>query len=194
MTFGEKLKKARKESGLSQEQLSEKLVISRSAVAKWESDKGMPDIENLRAIAKLLNISLDYLLDENETVSLNELKEPINLDDYKKTGKCRNKKDAVVLDKFSDASDITPLIREKILSKVERILEWTIMPAFGIFKFADQINHLDEWYLVDRDEQQYLVCVSKEFIVSTRIAKRISGKTFVIGKNKFTRVKYKLNG
>ena len=44
MTFGEKLKCARKEAGLSQEQLAEKLSVSRSAVAKWESDKGMPDV------------------------------------------------------------------------------------------------------------------------------------------------------
>ena len=45
MTLGEKLKEARKQAGLSQEQLSEKLGISRSAVAKWETDKEIPDIE-----------------------------------------------------------------------------------------------------------------------------------------------------
>lgn len=39
MTFVEKLKKARKEAGFSQEQLAEKMSVSRSAVAKWESDK-----------------------------------------------------------------------------------------------------------------------------------------------------------
>ncbi|MEC5189682.1 XRE family transcriptional regulator [Geobacillus thermodenitrificans] len=46
MTLGEKIKKARTEAGLSQEQLSEKLGVSRSAVAKWESGKGLPDIDN----------------------------------------------------------------------------------------------------------------------------------------------------
>ncbi|MGG3822658.1 helix-turn-helix transcriptional regulator [Geobacillus thermodenitrificans] len=46
MTLGEKIKKARIEAGLSQEQLSEKLGVSRSAVAKWESGKGLPDIDN----------------------------------------------------------------------------------------------------------------------------------------------------
>lgn len=40
MTLGEKLKEARKEAGLSQEQLAEKMSVSRSAVAKWESNKG----------------------------------------------------------------------------------------------------------------------------------------------------------
>ena len=44
MTLGEKLKIARKQAGLSQEQLSEKLGVSRSAVAKWETDNGIPDV------------------------------------------------------------------------------------------------------------------------------------------------------
>lgn len=63
MTFGEKLKEARKKTGLSQEQFAEKLNISRSAVAKWESDIGIPDVSNLKSIAKLLNVSIDSLLD-----------------------------------------------------------------------------------------------------------------------------------
>ena len=59
MTLGKKLKEARKQAGLSQEQLSEKLSVSRSAVAKWETDSGIPDIDNLKVISKLLNVSLD---------------------------------------------------------------------------------------------------------------------------------------
>ena len=66
MTLGEKIKEARKEHGLSQEQFAEKLCVSRSAVAKWETDKGTPDIENLKAISSLLNVSIDYLLDDGE--------------------------------------------------------------------------------------------------------------------------------
>lgn len=62
MTLGEKLKEARKQAGLSQEQLAEKLGISRSAVAKWETDKGIPDVDNLKALSGLLSVSIDYLL------------------------------------------------------------------------------------------------------------------------------------
>lgn len=71
MTFGEKLRKARKEIGLSQVQLAEKINVSRSAVAKWDSDKGMPDVSNLKVMAQLLNVSVDYLLDEDEKISFN---------------------------------------------------------------------------------------------------------------------------
>ena len=42
MTFGEKLQEARKTAGYTQEQLAEKLCVSRSAIAKWESGNGMP--------------------------------------------------------------------------------------------------------------------------------------------------------
>lgn len=70
MTFGEKLKEARKKIGLSQEQLAEKLNISRSAVAKWESDIGIPDVSNLKSIAKLLNVSIDSLLDVETDTSI----------------------------------------------------------------------------------------------------------------------------
>ena len=75
MTFGEKLRKARQEAGLSQELLSEKLHVSRSAVAKWETDKGMPDIENLKAASKLLGVSLDHLLDDGESISFSSITE-----------------------------------------------------------------------------------------------------------------------
>ena len=74
MTLGEKLKEARKQAGLSQEQLAEQLIISRSAIAKWESDLGIPDIENLRALAEHLNISMESLLDDSQ--SLQEARQP----------------------------------------------------------------------------------------------------------------------
>ena len=57
ITLGEKLKSARKRVGLTQEQLAEKLLVSRQAITKWEADKGMPDIENLKQLSKLLNIT-----------------------------------------------------------------------------------------------------------------------------------------
>ena len=50
MTLAEKLKSIRKQAGMSQEQLAEKLGVSRQAVTKWETDAGIPDIENVIAI------------------------------------------------------------------------------------------------------------------------------------------------
>lgn len=62
MTFGEKLKQLRKEKNYSQEELAEKLSISRQAVTKWETDAGTPDIENIKAISALFGVSLDELI------------------------------------------------------------------------------------------------------------------------------------
>ena len=68
MTFAEKLKSIRKQAGMSQEQLAEKLGVSRQAVTKWETDTGIPDIENIMAISALFDISIDELL-SNERVA-----------------------------------------------------------------------------------------------------------------------------
>ena len=62
MTLAEKLKSMRKQTGLSQEQLAEKLGVSRQAVTKWETDAGIPDIENVMAISALFDNSMDELL------------------------------------------------------------------------------------------------------------------------------------
>ena len=60
--IGEKLSKLRKENGISQEELAEKLNISRQAISKWENNESLPDTENLITIAKLFNVSIDFLV------------------------------------------------------------------------------------------------------------------------------------
>lgn len=62
MTFGEKIQKLRKEAGLSQEEFSELLEVSRQAVSKWERDNGYPETEKIIRMSKLFHVSLDYLL------------------------------------------------------------------------------------------------------------------------------------
>lgn len=79
MSLGTKLKEVRKKSGLSQEQLAEKLCVSRQAVTKWESDRGLPDVENLKAIAALFDVSVDYLIDDGTTLIGRNIKESIDL-------------------------------------------------------------------------------------------------------------------
>ncbi|HHT7226054.1 MULTISPECIES: helix-turn-helix domain-containing protein [Bacillus cereus group] len=64
MGFGEKLFKLRKEKGLSQEALAEKLNTTRQAVSKWENGQGFPETEKLIMIGNVFEVSLDYLLKE----------------------------------------------------------------------------------------------------------------------------------
>ena len=58
--IGKFIADCRKEKNLTQEELAEKIGVSRQVVTKWESDIGLPDIENLKAIATLFNISIEF--------------------------------------------------------------------------------------------------------------------------------------
>ena len=66
MTFGEKIQKLRKEAGLSQEEFSYQLGVSRQAVSKWERDNGYPETEKIVRMSRLFNVSLDYLLNDDD--------------------------------------------------------------------------------------------------------------------------------
>lgn len=68
--LSEKLYKLRKNGGLSQEQLAEKLNVSRQAISKWESGTAVPESEKLVTISNYFGVSVDYLLkDEEEKVN-----------------------------------------------------------------------------------------------------------------------------
>jgi len=72
MTFGEKLKKLRTDAQLTQDELAEKLFVSRTAISKWESDRGYPNIESLKATAKFFSVTLDELLSPREVLTIAE--------------------------------------------------------------------------------------------------------------------------
>ena len=72
MEFNEKLQELRKQKGLTQEELAEILFVSRTAVSKWESGRGMPSIESLKAISKFFAVSLDDLLSSEELLVIAE--------------------------------------------------------------------------------------------------------------------------
>ncbi len=72
MEFNEKLQELRKRKGLTQEELAELLYVSRTAVSKWESGRGFPNIESLKAISKHLSVSLDELLSGEELLAIAE--------------------------------------------------------------------------------------------------------------------------
>ena len=67
MTLEEQIKHYRKQAGLSQEKMAEKIGVSRQAITKWENGTGTPDIANLMAIADLFQISVDELLSNEKS-------------------------------------------------------------------------------------------------------------------------------
>lgn len=65
MSLGNKLFELRKKSGFSQEELAEKLEVSRQTVSKWELNESTPDIKQAKEISKVFKISLDELVDND---------------------------------------------------------------------------------------------------------------------------------
>ena len=197
MTLGEKIKETRKQCGLSQEQLAEKMAVSRSAVAKWEANNGLPDVDNLKALAQLLNVSVDYLLDDGEVIDEVAMREPYNLSDYGK-GIKKKKKDRVIREKFPDA-EIHTLLGKLKLTKSEKVIDnllgfFTDAP-FGTPELIYSFKNMDkEFYLVEKDGKQFLVTITDEFVETRQLAKRITAEKFEIGNWKFTKCAYEVKG
>lgn len=191
MTFGEKLKNARKNAGLSQEQMAEKLCVSRAAVAKWETDKGLPDIMNLKAISKLLDVSIDSLLDDGQEANLLVTREPIDLNSLQIAGGARCKQDVAVLNRFPQADHIYQL---SLIHQLNKIEWWADFLTCGLYTMIWGFSHWKTWtghyYLVNWGNRQFFVEVTDEFITSTGLLNPITKDKFYIGDRQYIRIRY----
>ena len=79
MEFNEKLQELRKNKGLTQEELAEILYVSRTAVSKWESGRGYPNIDSLKEISKFFEVSIDDLLSGEKLLSIAEKENKSNI-------------------------------------------------------------------------------------------------------------------
>jgi transcriptional regulator with XRE-family HTH domain len=72
MEFNKKLQELRKQKGITQEELAAQLYVSRTAISKWESGRGYPNIESLKAIASFFSVTVDELLSSDEILTIAE--------------------------------------------------------------------------------------------------------------------------
>lgn len=79
MEFNEKLQELRKSKGLTQEELAEKLYVSRTAVSKWESGRGYPNIDSLKEISMFFSVSIDELLSNEKLLFIAEKENKTNI-------------------------------------------------------------------------------------------------------------------
>ena len=84
MEFHEKLQELRKKKNITQDELAQSLYVSRTAVSKWESGRGYPNIDSLKAIAKFYGVTIDELLSGEEVLSIAEE------DSKRKSGRSRD--------------------------------------------------------------------------------------------------------
>ena len=192
MTTGEKIKSARTEAGLSQEQLAEKLNVSRSAVAKWESEGGTPDIENLKNIANLLGVSIDYLLKESEEYVQCI---PVNTEGLKLLDKFEYK-NKLVRDKFPEETICVLQAQEKVTKPekvIDNLLGFFTDASFGTPELIKSFKNVDKsFYLVEKESKRLLVMVTDEYIKIHEISVDDKAKKFEYGGWKFVKTKVEL--
>lgn len=183
MTLGEKIRSSRKNRGLSQEQLAEKMAVSRSAIAKWETDKGLPDVGNLKVLARLLGVSVDQLLDESEAAAESVIREAYCLAAYGRGCK-KVKKDRFMCERFPDSKIYTLFARQE---HPERIPEDLSDCRAGSPERADQA-----FYIVQRGDSRQLVAVSDAFIEIRPLARELGEGSFCLDGWSFIRSNYEL--
>lgn len=182
MTLGEKIKFARKGCALSQEQLAQKLCVSRSAVAKWETGKGMPDVENLKLLAKLLKVSVDSLLDDSESDTA--IRETYQLGSFGRG--CRKlRKNRMMRQRFPNARICTLLGRPdltKDCGRANSALGFLTPVPFSSPEFMKSMRKMDrDFYLVEQENGQYFVTVMDTYLEIRPTAHRSLEKSFRLG-------------
>ena len=188
MTLGEKIKEARRKCGLSQEQLADKMSVSRSAIAKWETDKGLPDVGNLKLLARLLSISLDRLLDDAEEVDESVIRERYNLIAYG-PGCKKVKKDRVVRERFPNAKIYTLLGRQQ-LTELKRFADNVTDCHTTVDELIKDVNK--SFYLIEIDGRQLFVTLTDSFIETRPLEQPIENNSFSIDGWNFIKYNYEI--
>ena len=187
MTFGEKLASIRKQANMTQNDLAEKLDVSRQAITKWERGKGFPDIDNLQKLSAIFSVSIDELINYKvETIKY-------EADSMTETIDSENSKfknvDKFVLERFIDYESIERLTREVKLTFWQEVFDFFI--GAGTLEVGDLLKTgLVHSYLVSKDNNDYLVLISKNKLFYKKLSKRFEEKSRVIDGYKYSKGRY----
>ncbi len=189
-TLGSRLREARVAAGMSQNELARQLCVSRQAITKWENDKGVPDIANLKAMSDLFDVSVDYFVAGDEPVSAAVTRRPVgDLSSYPRVDGTRDKFDAAVRAFYPTAISIQPLTRYKKLNLWENVLDFITEP--GVLQLADSLTNYSGNFIVDLGTHQLLVKVTSEVIESRELTTPFTGRRQQIGSEVFTKAPYR---
>jgi len=114
MEFHQKLQELRKSKDLTQEELASALYVSRTAISKWESGRGYPNIDSLKAISKYFSITIDELLSSGEALQ-------IATEDHRQKEQKRCALISALLDCSNAAFFLLPLFRQKTSSGITAV-------------------------------------------------------------------------
>ena len=185
MIFAKKLQQLRQQTGWSQEQLADRLNVTRQAVAKWERGAGFPDIDNVQALAKLFNTSVDELLDYTRAGLASAMREPIDLDAYPTDTKGYSASDLAVADKFADADQIESLNRHRRLTWWQKIIDFFVgAGTLDVALSGEAIGQLKgdrRYYLVEKSGRSWIVEVTKTYIERRELTKPFPRQQLSVG-------------
>lgn len=188
MKLSEKLKSYRKSFDLTQEELAEKLNVSRQVITKWESELGMPEVSNLKALAELFNVSVDFLLDDEQEIEYPIFKEKYELE----KNNYSNRYDYVVnylKERYSN-DDIYVLTQVENGEKsfLTKVFSFITIGVSDVSSIIEWFKDLAIWFVVENSKRKLLIKVTKEYIETRELSSLINTDKFTYDKNKFIKV------
>ena len=181
MTLGQKLKEIRKRFGLSQESLAEIMNVSRQAITKWESDEGLPDVSNLQELSKVFNLTVDYLLDNDNSLPALSMKKELDKDKYEMNQKGYMQ---IIKENFAEPWEVYSLLRSKNHGKLASFVSDWIVGA-GAMESLDQLDDMSPYYLIKKDGLKLLVNIHDYILEVIELPEKTNDKKFTYGKNSF---------
>ena len=153
MEFNEKIQELRKSRGLTQEELAEALFVSRTAISKWESGRGYPNIDSLKQISNYFSISIDELLSGDKLITIAENENRTNL---------KNMGNMLfgIVDVFSFIMIILPLYPNQIDDYIYSVnlFHYTQTAVFNLvimwsFYLLNSLNGLRVWLRLSKPDE-----------------------------------------
>ena len=185
MTLGQKLKEIRKKFGLSQESLAAIMNVSRQAITKWESDEGIPDVSNLQELSKVFNLTVDYLLNNDNSLPALSMKKELDKEKYEMNEKGYKQ---ILKDYYAKPWEIYELLRSENKGKLARIVSDWIIGA-GAMETIDALNDRTPYYLIKKDGLKLLVNIHDYILEVIELPENTNDKKFIYGKNIFKQFK-----
>ncbi len=185
MTFGEKLKHLRTQANLTQQQVANRINITRQAIAKWEQGVGLPDIDNLKKISSLFNVSIDEMLDykiEDINVTLNETIEECNEKGFKRISE-------FILEKFANANEIYQLSQEINLKLWQEIV-YSLLDFDVVLGLHDFIqNGIVYAFYIKTETDNYLALVKKSTLMTKKLDNDFVKRHLVVDGYRYEKIK-----
>ncbi len=172
MTFADKLKELRKTKGMSQELLAEKLYVSRQAVTKWENGSGLPDIENIVAIAALFNESIDNLLSEEKSLLskhdfLYESRTEYDLDEEKRIDVKFGTVHELIVEQTTDEK-IQLIVASNKIAEIQKFVKVKIAEKSKVMDV--KINTSDQMSSAQKKEELFVIIrIPKGFVANVEL-------------------------